>query len=104
MGRSSGEEVATHPRILVWEIPQTEEPGGPQSGNHSQKKLSKHDSKHLKPGWLETTQTYCLTDLGTKQENQGVGRAMLPPWVLGQTLSVPLPTSDGADGPVTRGS
>ena len=25
------EEMATHSRILVWEIPQTEEPGGLQS-------------------------------------------------------------------------
>ena len=25
------EEMATHSSILTWEIPQTEEPGGPQS-------------------------------------------------------------------------
>ena len=24
-------EVATHPSVLAWEIPWTEEPGGPQS-------------------------------------------------------------------------
>ena len=30
-GRSSGEEIATHCRILPWEIPVTEEPGGLES-------------------------------------------------------------------------
>ena len=33
-GRSPGEmekEIATHSGILAWEIPWTEEPGGPQS-------------------------------------------------------------------------
>ena len=29
--RSPGEGMATYSRILAWEIPQTEEPGGPQS-------------------------------------------------------------------------
>jgi len=28
LGRSSGEEMATHSSILAWEIPWTEEPGG----------------------------------------------------------------------------
>ena len=31
LGRSPGEEMATHSRILAWEIPWTEEPGGLQS-------------------------------------------------------------------------
>ena len=30
-GRSLEEEMATHSSILAWEIPCTEEPGGPQS-------------------------------------------------------------------------
>ena len=30
-GRFPGEEMATHSRILTWEIPWTEEPGGRQS-------------------------------------------------------------------------
>ena len=30
-GRSPGKEMATHSRILAWEIPWAEEPGGPQS-------------------------------------------------------------------------
>ena len=30
-GRSPGEETATHSSILAWEIPWTEEPGGPHS-------------------------------------------------------------------------
>ena len=30
-GRFPGEEMATHSRILTWEIPWTEEPGGLQS-------------------------------------------------------------------------
>ena len=30
LGRSPGEEVATHSNILVWKIPWTEEPGGLQ--------------------------------------------------------------------------
>ena len=30
-GRSPGEEMTTHPRILAWRIPRTEEPGGTQS-------------------------------------------------------------------------
>ena len=35
------EEMATHSSILAWEIPQTEEPGGPQSmGSQSQTQLS----------------------------------------------------------------
>ena len=34
-------EMATHFNILVWEIPGTEEPGGPQSmGSQSQTRLS----------------------------------------------------------------
>ena len=28
LGRSSGEEMATHSSILAWEIPWTEKPGG----------------------------------------------------------------------------
>ena len=31
LGRSPGEGMATHSSILVWRIPWTEEPGGPQS-------------------------------------------------------------------------
>ena len=31
LGRSPGEGNATHPSILAWEIPGTEEPGGLQS-------------------------------------------------------------------------
>ena len=31
LGRSSGEEMATHSSTLAWRIPRTEEPGGPQS-------------------------------------------------------------------------
>ena len=31
LGRSLGEETATHSSILAWEIPWTEEPGGVQS-------------------------------------------------------------------------
>ena len=31
LGRSLGEEMATHSSILAWEIPWTEEPGGVQS-------------------------------------------------------------------------
>ena len=31
LGRSSGEEMATHSGILAWEIPWTEEPNGLQS-------------------------------------------------------------------------
>ena len=31
LGRSPGEEMATHSSILVWRIPWTEEPGGLQS-------------------------------------------------------------------------
>ena len=31
LGRSSGEEMATHSSILAWEIPWIEEPGGLQS-------------------------------------------------------------------------
>ena len=31
LGRSLGEETATHSSILVWRIPWTEEPGGLQS-------------------------------------------------------------------------
>ena len=35
------EEMATHSNILAWEIPWTEEPGGPQSmGSQSQTQLS----------------------------------------------------------------
>ena len=35
------EEMATHSSILAWEIPQTEEPGGPQSmGSQSQTQFS----------------------------------------------------------------
>ena len=30
-GRSPGEGNETHSSILAWEIPRTEEPGGPQS-------------------------------------------------------------------------
>ena len=30
-GRHSGEEMATHPSILAWEIPQRAEPGGLES-------------------------------------------------------------------------
>ena len=30
-GRSAGKEMATHSRILTWEIPRTEEPDGLQS-------------------------------------------------------------------------
>ena len=30
LGRSPGEEMATHSSILAWEIPWTEEPGGLQ--------------------------------------------------------------------------
>ena len=31
LGRSPGEEMATHSSILAWEIPWTEQPGGLQS-------------------------------------------------------------------------
>ena len=31
LGRSPGEEMATHSSILAWKIPWTEEPGGLQS-------------------------------------------------------------------------
>ena len=31
LGRSPGEEMATHSSILAWGIPRTEEPGGLQS-------------------------------------------------------------------------
>ena len=31
LGRSCGEEIATHSSILAWKIPWTEEPGGLQS-------------------------------------------------------------------------
>ena len=31
LGRSPGEGMATHPSILAWRIPWTEEPGGLQS-------------------------------------------------------------------------
>ena len=35
------EDMATHSSILAWEIPETEEPGGPQSmGSQSQTQLS----------------------------------------------------------------
>ena len=30
LGRSSGEEMATHSSILAWRVPWTEEPGGQQ--------------------------------------------------------------------------
>ena len=34
-------EMSTHPSILAWEIPQTEEPGGPEfMGSQSQTRLS----------------------------------------------------------------
>ena len=40
------EEMATHPSILAWEIPWTEEPGGLQSmRSQSQTQLSTHTSK-----------------------------------------------------------
>ena len=40
-GRSLEKEMATHSSVLTWEIPQTEEPGGPQSmGSESQIQLS----------------------------------------------------------------
>ena len=39
-GRSPGEGHATHPSILVWRIPWTQEPGGLQSiGSQSQAQL-----------------------------------------------------------------
>ena len=31
LGRSLEEEVATHSSVLAWEIPSSEEPGGPYS-------------------------------------------------------------------------
>ena len=31
VGRSPGEEVATHSSILAWKIPWTKDPGGPRS-------------------------------------------------------------------------
>ena len=42
LGRAPGEEMATHPNIFAWEIPWTEEPGGPQSmgSQKSQTQLS----------------------------------------------------------------
>ena len=40
-GKSSGEGSGTHSSILAWEIPWTEEPGGPQSmGEKDQSCLS----------------------------------------------------------------
>ena len=45
-----GKEMATHSSILAWEIPWTEEPGGPQSmGSQSQTRLSH-----------QTTVFYCV--------------------------------------------
>ena len=42
------EEMATHSRTLVWEIPWTEEPGGPQSiGSHSRTQLKQLSNKNI---------------------------------------------------------
>ena len=44
LGRSPGEEMATHASILAWRIPWTEEPGGPRVAHYrvakSQTRLS----------------------------------------------------------------
>ena len=42
------EEMATHSRTLVWEIPWTEEPGGPQSiGLQSRTQLKQLSNKNI---------------------------------------------------------
>ena len=42
------EEMATHSRTLVWEIPWTEEPGGPQSiGSQSRTQLKQLSNKNI---------------------------------------------------------
>ena len=40
LGRCLGKEMATHSRILAWKIPWTEEPGGLQSMDLKESRLS----------------------------------------------------------------
>ena len=59
------EEMATHFNILAWEIPWTEEPGGPQSMGHKtvgQKLASKNKRKshHLVCVFLGSFPSTCI--------------------------------------------
>ena len=42
LGRSPGEEVATHSSVPVWRIPWTDEPGGPQSIGGKESDTAEH--------------------------------------------------------------
>ena len=59
-GRFPGEEMATHSRILTWEIPWTEEPGGLQSmgsqrvGDDLATSLSLFTFMHCRRKWQPT--------------------------------------------------
>ena len=41
-GDTLGKKMATHPNILAWEIPWTEEPGGLQSRGHKESNVTEH--------------------------------------------------------------
>ena len=68
------EEMATHSRILIWEIPWTKEPGGLQSRGH------KESDKH----WACTYSTYEIFQIPTVNWTRRPGillsRAMVSGW------------------------
>ena len=47
LGRSLEKEMATHPSILAWEIPWTEEPGGLQSIGSQSVRQDSANNHHL---------------------------------------------------------
>ena len=75
-------EMATHSSILAWEIPWTEEPGGLQSVGlqwvgHD---LVTEQTHHTDLVFLEARSLKWVSP----GQNQGVGRAMLPPEAFGE--------------------
>ena len=47
LGRCPEKEMATHSKILAWEIPWTEEPGGLQFTGSQQSDMTKHAYMHM---------------------------------------------------------
>ena len=85
-------EMATHSSILAWEIPWTEEPGGLQSVGlqwmgHD---LVTEQTHHTDVVFLEARSLKWVSP----GQNQGVGRAMLPPEAFGEN-PMPLPAARG---------
>ena len=85
-------ETTTHSSILAWEIPWTEEPGGLQSVGLRQvgHDLVTEQTHHTDLVFLEARSLKWVSP----GQNQGVGRAMLPPEAFGEN-PMPFPAARG---------